>query len=109
MTAEIDSRTGLQILDRDECEALLRRSTIGRVAMVSVHGWPLIFPVNFAMDGGAVVFRTDAGTKLYGARHGAIAFECDGIDLTYHTGWSVLATGEAEEVVNEAELARLAR
>jgi nitroimidazol reductase NimA-like FMN-containing flavoprotein (pyridoxamine 5'-phosphate oxidase superfamily) len=109
MTAEIDSRTGLEILDRDECEALLRRSTIGRVAIVSVHGWPLIFPVNFAMDGGAVIFRTDAGTTLYGARRGSIAFECDGIDMTYHTGWSVLATGEAEEVVNEAELARLAR
>jgi nitroimidazol reductase NimA-like FMN-containing flavoprotein (pyridoxamine 5'-phosphate oxidase superfamily) len=109
MTTEIDSRTGLEILDRDECEALLRSSAIGRVATVSVHRWPLIFPVNFAMDGGAVVFRTDVGSMLYGARRGAIAFECDGIDIMYHTGWSVLATGQAEEVVNEAELARLAR
>lgn len=43
------------------------------------------------------------------ARRGPVAFECDGIDRVYHTGWSVLATGNAEEVVNEAELARLAR
>jgi nitroimidazol reductase NimA-like FMN-containing flavoprotein (pyridoxamine 5'-phosphate oxidase superfamily) len=109
MTTEIDSSTGLEILDRHECEALMSSAKLGRVAIAGVGRWPLIFPVNFALDGGAIVFRTDAGTKLYGARHGPIAFECDGIDTTYHTGWSVLATGDAEEVVNEAELARLAR
>ena len=109
MSTEIDRRTGLEILDRDECEALLARSIIGRVAIVSVDGRPLVFPVNFALDGGAIVFRSDPGTKLHGARRGPVAFECDGVDSVYHTGWSVLATGNAEVVVNEAELARLAR
>ena len=75
----------------------------------SPDGRPLVFPVNFALDGDAIVFRTDAGTKLHGARRGQVAFECDGVDSTYHTGWSVLATGNAEEVVNAAEVARLAR
>ena len=109
MRTEIDHRTGLEILDRDECIALLARQPIGRVAIVTMDGRPLVFPVNFALDGDAIVFRSDAGTKLYGARRGQIAFECDGIDSTYHTGWSVLATGIAEEVDNAAELARLAR
>lgn len=108
MTTEIDTRTGLEVLDRDECVALLARSSLGRIAIV-VGGRPLVFPVNFTLDGDAVVFRSDAGTKLHGARNAPVAFECDGVDSVYHTGWSVLLTGNAEEVRNEAELARLAR
>jgi hypothetical protein len=108
VTTEIDRRTGLEILDRDECIALLGRSSLGRLAVVA-DGRPLVFPVNFTLDGNSVVFRSDAGTKLYAARNGPVAFECDGVDSVYHTGWSVVATGNAEEVVNEAELARLAR
>jgi hypothetical protein len=65
--------------------------------------------VNFVLDGEAIVFRSDGGTKLHAARNGHVAFECDGIDSVYHTGWSVLATGKAEEVVNAAELGQLAR
>jgi len=108
MTTELDDRTGLEILDRDECVGLLQRSTLARIAVV-IGGQPLVFPVNFTLDGDAVVFRTDAGTKLHAARHGRVAFECDGVDSVYHTGWSVLGTGKAEEIVNAAELARLAR
>jgi len=108
MTTEIDDRTGLEILDRDECISLLERSKLARIAVV-IGGQPLVFPVNFTLDGSAVVFRTDEGTKLHAARNGRVAFECDGVDSTYHTGWSVLGTGKAEEVVNAAELARLAR
>jgi nitroimidazol reductase NimA-like FMN-containing flavoprotein (pyridoxamine 5'-phosphate oxidase superfamily) len=108
MTTDIDRRTGLEILDRDECVGLLERCVLARIAVV-IGGHPLVFPVNFTLDGDAVVFRTDEGTKLHAARNGPVAFECDGVDSVYHTGWSVLGTGKAEEVVNEAELARLAR
>jgi len=108
MTTEIDTRTGLEVLDRDECVALLGRSSLGRIAII-IGGRPLVFPVNFTLDGEAIVLRTDAGTKLYGARNGPVAFECDGTDPVYHTGWSVLATGNAEEVHNGAELAHLER
>jgi uncharacterized protein len=109
MTAtKIDSRTGLEVLDRDECVELLSRSSLGRIAVV-MDGRPLVFPVNFTLDGDAIVLRTDAGTKLHAARNGPVAFECDGTDAVYHTGWSVLATGTAEEVRNAARLERLAR
>jgi uncharacterized protein len=96
------------VLDRDECLALFDRSSLGRLAVV-VEGRPLVFPVNFALDGDAIVLRTDGGTKLYGARNGPVAFECDGTDGVYHTGWSVLATGNADEVRDDAELARMER
>ena len=55
-----------------------------------------------------VVFRTDEGTKLNAAaRRGKVAFEIDGADAAAHTGWSVLIRGEAAEVTDPAELARL--
>jgi hypothetical protein len=103
---EIDGRTGLKALDWDECLALLGRCSLGRVAVV-IDGQPLIFPVNFALDGTAVVFRNDPGTKVYGARSHPVAFECDGTDAVYHTGWSVHATGDAIQVRDPAERDRL--
>jgi uncharacterized protein len=108
MDARIDLRTGLAELDRDECMTLLAHSPLGRLAVV-VAGRPLVFPVNFALDGNSIVLRTNYGTKLHGARNGAVAFECDGVDGQYHTGWSVIVQGIAEEVQSPIEIARLDR
>jgi nitroimidazol reductase NimA-like FMN-containing flavoprotein (pyridoxamine 5'-phosphate oxidase superfamily) len=74
-----------------------------------VGGQPIILPVNYAMDGSRVVFRTDPGTKLFAAVGHPVAFEIDGSDTMYHEGWSVLVVGTAEEVCDEAEIARLSR
>ena len=105
---EFDGRTGLEVLDPDECLALLGQCSLGRLAVV-IDDQPLIFPVNFTLDNNAVVFRNDPGTKVYGARNRRVAFECDGTDRMYHTGWSVLVLGDAEEVLNPSEIARLER
>ena len=59
---EVDS-TGLQVLSRAECLALLRDSLVGRV-VVTDRALPAAFPVNFALLGEDVVFRTTAGSKL---------------------------------------------
>ncbi len=108
MDTGFDSRTGLEVLDFDECLRLVGGSTLGRLAVV-IDSRPLVFPVNFALDGGTVVLRTDEGTKLFAARAGFVAFECDDIDRVYHTGWSVIITGRAEEVHDVAEQRRLER
>jgi len=108
MEARFDPRTGLEELDHDECLRLIAGSALGRLAVV-VEDRPLVFPVNFALDGGSVVLRTDDGTKLLAARDGFVAFECDDIDRTYHTGWSVIVTGRAEEVNDPSERRRLER
>jgi nitroimidazol reductase NimA-like FMN-containing flavoprotein (pyridoxamine 5'-phosphate oxidase superfamily) len=108
VTPNVDPRTGLEVLDRPECLALLGHCSLGRLAVV-VNGRPLVFPVNFTLDDGAIVMRVDEGTKLHAARHGPVAFECDGTDRVYHTGWSVLASGDAEEVDTVAEVAHLDR
>jgi len=108
VSAGIDRRTGLEELGRDDCLQLLARAPLGRLGVV-VDGRPLVFPVNFTLDGTAVVLRTDKGTKLHAARNGPVAFECDGIDRMYHTGWSVVVLGDAEEVRDQHEIARLER
>jgi uncharacterized protein len=98
-----------QELTRSECFALLAREHLGRVAVVDDRG-PIVFPVNFAFDRHMVVLRTDEGTKLDAAISGSrVAFEIDGADLATRTGWSVVVRGEAVEVTDTAELARLRR
>ncbi len=96
-----------QELTKSECFELLAREHLGRVATVDDRG-PVMFPVNFVLDRHMVVFRTDAGTKLDVAGRGSrVAFEIDGTDAAAHTGWSVVVRGEAVEVTNPAEVARL--
>jgi nitroimidazol reductase NimA-like FMN-containing flavoprotein (pyridoxamine 5'-phosphate oxidase superfamily) len=96
-----------QELTKSECFELLARERLGRVAVVDDRG-PVVFPVNFVLDRHMVVFRTDAGTKLDAACRGSrVAFEIDGTDDAAHAGWSVLVRGEAIEVTDLAELARL--
>ncbi len=104
--ARIDRRTGLEELAVDECLRLVQTSKLGRLA-VSIDAQPLVFPVNFTLDGNVVVVRTDESTALYAARGSLVAFECDDIDAMYHTGWSVLVKGRALEVLDPRELARL--
>jgi nitroimidazol reductase NimA-like FMN-containing flavoprotein (pyridoxamine 5'-phosphate oxidase superfamily) len=98
-----------QELTKGECFELLAREQLGRVAVVDDCG-PIVLPVNFVLDRHMVVFRTDEGTKLDAAIRGSrVAFEIDGTDAAAHTGWSVMVRGEAVEVTDPAELARLRR
>lgn len=89
---------GLELLDEDECRRLLGSVRVGRVG-VSVNGLPAIFPVNFQLVDGDIVYLTGSGVKLNAARQGTvIAFEVDDWDEDMRTGWSVLAIGAAHEV-----------
>jgi uncharacterized protein len=93
----VDPRTGVEILDREECLRLLATQEVGRVAVVD-HGQPHVMPVNYVLDGDAVVFRIAAGTKLEGASRSLLAFEVDETDRARRTAWSVVVHGRAEEV-----------
>jgi uncharacterized protein len=96
---------GLDILDRDECERLLRAQRVGRVAVGSDR--PAVLPVVYAVLDGDVVFRTAPGEKLIAAAlHRTIAFEIDAYDGERHSGWSVNVVGPAEEILQPADLAR---
>lgn len=96
MTA-YDSRSGIELIDRDECVRLLAADEIGRLAINVGHA-PTILPVNYRMDGDAVVFRSDPGAKLDLGTRAPVSFEIDGFDREQRTGWSVVVSGRLEEV-----------
>ena len=84
----------------DECLALLRTMAVGRLAVIE-DGKPLIFPVNYGLDGEAIIIRTDTGTKLWAATRAPVAFEID--DVTGTVPWSVVVTGVAYEITPDDE------
>jgi nitroimidazol reductase NimA-like FMN-containing flavoprotein (pyridoxamine 5'-phosphate oxidase superfamily) len=87
---------GLELLTEDEAMELLTATDIGRVG-VSIGALPAIFPVNYRVIDGAIVFRTGAGSKLTAAAAGeVVAFEVDEHDRVNRSGWSVLVVGRAE-------------
>lgn len=101
-------RNGLIVLERDECFDLLGQATFGRIA-ITIDALPMILPVNFRLVNERVVFRTSPGSKLDAASVGqVVSFEVDGVDAFSHAGWSVVATGVAQVVRDEALLSELA-
>ena len=97
-------------LGSSDCWDYIRLASVGRLAVV-VNGEPEIFPINFAVDHGSVVFRTAEGTKLSAALDdSAVAFEVDGYDDRLGYAWSVVVKGTAsqlesiEDVLDSAEL-----
>jgi len=101
--------SGLELLSNDDCHTLLASTSVGRLGFVE-RGGPVILPVNFTMDGLAIVFRTGEGSKLSTAMmQRPVCFEIDEWDSFSHTGWSVLAKGTADEVLDDDEIGRLER
>ncbi len=104
---ELDN-SGLEVLGEDECRALLAGAAIGRIVFTH-HALPAVQPVNFAVSGGDIVFRTSRTSRLAKAAADTIvAFEIDEFDTAAETGWSVVAVGPARHVADPADAAVLA-
>ena len=84
-------------VDREACGALLESSVIGRFGFCTERGAEIL-PVNYVMDGDAVVFRTASGAKLEGSWRAEVVFEVDAFDVHGESGWSVVVHGIAQEV-----------
>ena len=85
-------------LDEVECLILLRWEVVGRLAFADPGEAPIVVPVNFVMDGGTIVFRTDAGEKHDRVVGRRVSFQVDRVDHFRRVGWSVLVQGVAEEI-----------
>ncbi len=96
----------LQTLSPAECYDLLSPGGVGRVAFTTSDG-PVVLPVNYAMSGQTVIFRTAPDTLLAGYLNGPAGFEVDRLDEALSQGWSVLVTGRAVRVTSEAEVRHL--
>jgi nitroimidazol reductase NimA-like FMN-containing flavoprotein (pyridoxamine 5'-phosphate oxidase superfamily) len=93
-----------QRLAPDECWELLGQTTVGRLAVIVDHH-PDVFPVNYVLDRGTIVFRTGAGTKFWGAIHDPCALEIDGYEPASRTAWSVVVRGQVQLILDPAEKA----
>lgn len=103
----IDERTGLEIMDEEECWKLLGQSEVGRIA-VAIANKPDVFPVNYKLDGEDIYIHTIPGTKLAAAILGpGVCFEIDELDEDHHLGWSVVVHGSGSEVEGTEEIMRV--
>ena len=101
---DTDSGGEVTVLATDACWGLLRSTDVGRLA-VAVAGEPDIFPINYVVDGGTIVFRTAPGTKLSSVAVGhAVAFEVDGHEPDAGEAWSVVIKGRGEQITRSQEL-----
>jgi len=103
--AAVPDDGALEYLPRSECLRLMGSVPVGRV-FYSKQAMPAVAVVNFALTGdGSIVFRTEAGGKLWSAMQRAVvAFETDRLDEADRSGWSVTVVGRAEEVTDAGEV-----
>jgi uncharacterized protein len=99
----------LRQLSKDECLRLMASVPIGRIIFTR-QALPAVELVNFALDNGDIVIRTDPGGKLAAAvREAVVAFEADCVDAASQSGWSVTVIGQSREVTDPEERDRLAQ
>lgn len=90
-----------------QSESLLRSGNAGRIALCSDEG-PYVTPVNYSVVDDAVIIRTTEDSFLATHAPGAaVAFEVDQFDHANYRGWSVVARGTAQRVVDVRELSHV--
>jgi len=99
-------RRFLRALSPTECFDLLEPGGIGRVGISAAEG-VIILPVNYAVKGQAIIYRTAPDTLLALHVNTQVSFEVDQCDESLHEGWSVLVQGRAHEVTDEHEVRQL--
>ena len=89
----ISAREPMSVLSQEECWRRLEALEFGRLAFHladEVH----ITPINYAVDGSTILFRTAEGNKLLGVvMNSDVAFEID--DYSEDEAWSVILRGSA--------------
>jgi nitroimidazol reductase NimA-like FMN-containing flavoprotein (pyridoxamine 5'-phosphate oxidase superfamily) len=100
-------RPQFRVLSRAECEAVLTRNSVGRIAFVHAHR-PDIIPIHYVFAGNALCGRTAPGTRLDEASRNfsdswPVAFEVDEIEglfrwrsVVVHGNLHAAAEGDAE-------------
>lgn len=105
---KLDQR-GSVVLGEDACRRHLAReaaaSGVGRVA-VNGERSPYVIPVNFTVVDGGIVIRLGPGWAAFHLDGSAVTFETDQVEVTQHSGWSVVVEGVAHTVTYD-EIGRL--
>lgn len=90
----------LRPLEVDACWELLATTSLGRVAYVDRNG-PIVLPFNYVVQDRALWLRTASYSQLAIHLPGELAaLEVDDVDQESRAGWSVLARGRVEHVMD---------
>ena len=82
---------------------LLGQKRVGRLA-VAVEGDIHVIPVNYALDGGTVVFHTGPSTvRRRRPRYRRVTLEVDDIDEPSRRGWSICVKGLCSEITDATD------
>ena len=101
-----DPAAQLSELPESECIRLLTTVSVGRIALTQ-RALPVVLPVNFALDGHAVVVRTGPGSLLARPQDGSVvAFEADQLDADACSGWTVMVVGTLDWVSGASSVLR---
>jgi nitroimidazol reductase NimA-like FMN-containing flavoprotein (pyridoxamine 5'-phosphate oxidase superfamily) len=101
--ATYDQGGALDHLSDEECLERLGRHELGRL-VTRVGDILDIFPVNYVLDGGEIVFRTAEGSKLFELTvNDEVLFEVD--EYTQDDAWSVVVRGRAQRLQTSEEVA----
>ena len=93
-------------LTPEVCRALLASRDVGRIGFVGDDGFPVVFPVNYVVDGDTILVRTTRGETAEHAPFHKVSFEVDHFDEATHTGWSLLVQGLAHDVTGAMDESR---
>ena len=88
-------------LSPSECRRLLAASAVGRLGYSTANG-PRIVPMNYTVAGERLIFRTTPDTEAGRcARRTPGGLRGGPVDEFLHAGWSVLVTGEANQITTQ--------
>ncbi|MFD0274663.1 helix-turn-helix domain-containing protein [Kitasatospora sp. NPDC127111] len=100
------ARPALVHLTIPECWDRLGSKGVGRIALPAEPG-PIVLPVNYAVDAGTIVYRTDPNGAAAPTPGTTVSFQVDHVDDHLSTGWSVLITGAVEHIDDVDAIQRL--
>jgi uncharacterized protein len=97
----MDVEQPVRELSQEECWDLLRSEELGRLAFRLAEDLYIV-PVNYAVDGETLLFRTNGGNKLFGIElWPSVAFEVDRV--LGETALSVVVRGRARRLEEPEE------
>lgn len=88
------STSTIEELSTSRCWTFLRQANVGRIALHGSGDDIEVFPVNYVVDRGSIVFTTAAGTKAELVRSSRrAAFEVDDFGSHVRVAWSIVVKG----------------
>ncbi len=92
----------IAVLDQGDCWHRLAQEPVSRIAFVT-DGHPQVLPINHAVDGQSIVFRTSSLFDWVTVDV-PVAVEADHYDGVSNTGWSVVVHGRLVPVHDRDEI-----